>query len=39
MAIMLLAALIILGKIDVQAFRQRVEEPAVIERAALAGDA
>jgi BCD family chlorophyll transporter-like MFS transporter len=39
MAFLLLASLLILGKIDVQTFRRRVEEPSLVERAALAGDA
>jgi BCD family chlorophyll transporter-like MFS transporter len=39
MALLLLASLLILGKIDVQTFRRRVEEPSLVERAALAGDA
>ncbi len=38
-AIMILASLLILRKIDVRAFRRQADEPSLVERAAIASDA
>jgi len=38
MALMLLASLILLGRVNVEAFREGVDETPIIERAALSGD-